>query len=137
MDAVLDLGASMPIKATVGSAGYDLFAAEDAIVPPGTYVKIDTGVHLNIPRGIVGTISHRSGMNSKQGIQAFGQVDSDYTGAIAVTLFNQDNFKEVRVSKGDRIAQMVFVQIWHPTLVLVEELKETDRGHQGFGSTGR
>ena len=133
----LDHGAVVPEKATKNSAGYDLCSTESCIIPAGCHKKINTGVRVEIPPGIVGTISHRSGMNSKQGVQAYGRVDSDYRGPIMVTLFNCDTSREVRVSPGDRIAQIVFVQIWNPVLSVVEELSGTVRGTSGHGSTGR
>jgi len=137
MFITLDEGAKVPKKATRNSAGYDLFSLEEGVIPPGSYKKFNTGVHMEIPQGIVGTISHRSGMNSKQGVQAFGQIDPDFRGAVAVTLFNADPAKEVRVSKGDRIAQFVLVQIWNPVLSVVESLAPSERGTSGHGSTGR
>lgn len=136
MNISLDHGAVVPEKATKNSAGYDLFSKESCIIPAGCHRKINTGVRMEIPPGIAGTISHRSGMNSKQGVQAYGRVDADYRGPVMVTLFNADPSKEVRIKAGDRIAQLVLVQIWNPTLTVVDKLSETVRGEGGHGSTG-
>lgn len=132
----LQEGATMPKQSTKNAAGYDLYAMRDDTIYAGCFKKVPIGVHMEIPIGIVGTISHRSGMNSKQGIQAYGRVDADYRGEVSITLFNGDG-RALEIKKGDRIAQVVFVKIWSPSLEEAEELSETKRSSGGHGSTGR
>ena len=146
MKIVLDKGAKMPTRAHETDAGYDLYAPCDEIVPRsdtnsvgfglfgGLYVgstTIDTGVHVEIPRGYVGFIKSKSGLNVKHGLTAEGVIDSGYTGSIVVKLYNH------AFNKGDKIAQLVILPIITPELELVDSLEETERGDGGFGSTGR
>ena len=131
----LQEGAEIPKQSTKNAAGYDICALRAGTIYAGCHKKIPTGVHMEIPIGIVGTISHRSGMNSKHGLQAYGRVDADYRGEISVTLMNTGD-RPYRYEKGDRIAQVVFVQIWSPVLEEVKELSVTKRGGGGHGSTG-
>lgn len=136
MDIILKPGAVRPKRMTKHAAGYDLCAFKGATIPSKQRCKVPTGVHFAIPVGYVGTISHRSGMNTKQGIQAYGRVDSDYQGEVFVTLFNTGD-KPVRVEDGDRIAQIVFTKHEVVTFTEVEEFSfKTERGQDGFGSTG-
>lgn len=135
MRIMLQEGATEPLRATRNAACYDLYANEDKRIMPNSYEKVATGVHFELPSGICGTISHRSGMNSKQGIQAFGRIDPDYRGEIFITLFN-DGKRVLMVRRGDRVAQVMFAQFWAPSFEVVESLTETKRGGGGHGSTG-
>lgn len=146
----LDKNAKMPEKAHASDAGYDLFAPYDFDVPAtGLYARngttlgmkvgsaiIDTGVHMQIPDGYVGMIKSKSGLNVKHGLIAEGVVDSDYTGSIAVKLYNLSN-EPYRFKKGDKITQIVVMPIPQTELVEVADLDETERGEGGFGSSGR
>ena len=125
----------MPTKATEGSAGYDLYAPERVILYPMSYECIDLGVSIELPKRTCGIISHRSGLNSKYGVFAYGLIDSDYRGSLKVTLFNFNDSPMV-LEKGDRIAQLKIEEIPQVTLRLTEELTETQRGDKGHGSTG-
>lgn len=136
----LQEGAYKPERSTSGSVGYDLRSIEDVLLYPDTYTVVHTGVHVEIPTNIAGIISHRSGLNSNQGIQAYGTADPDYRGELKVTLFNNNPTESGRVyqiKKGDKIAQIVFTKVWCPTLEVVDSLNETKRGECGHGSTGR
>ena len=151
MRVVLDEGAKLPTRAHETDAGYDLFAREDFVIPPGKtdwdfgsgYHEVslgcathDTGVHVEIPKGYVGFIKSKSGLNVKHGITAEGVIDSGYTGSIVVKLYNHT--KDIyKVKKGDKITQLVILPIYTPDLELVTELDETERGDGGFGSTGK
>lgn len=97
---------------------------------------IDTGVHLAIPKGYVGFIKSKSGLNVKHGLTADGTIDAGYTGSIVVKIYNNTS-KEYRFKAGDKIAQLELHPIITPRLTLVSELDETERGDGGFGSTGR
>ena len=91
---------------------------------------------MEIPSGFVGFIKSKSGMNIKHSIQSEGVIDSGYTGSINVKLFNHGS-RDVRIEKGQKIAQIVLLPIVTPDLELADSLRETERGDSGFGSTGK
>lgn len=135
----LDRGAFAPKKAHAADAGYDLRAMHDARIidccNDGT--SFDTGVHVAIPDGYVGFVQSKSGLNVKHGIICpVGTIDAGYTGSIVVKLYNLGN-EEYTVKAGDKIAQLIIQPLADTELVEVEELEESERGSNGFGSTGR
>lgn len=137
----LDDGAKMPEKAHDADAGFDLFSPSEftvaqTIVDQNGHAIIDTGVHMLIPRGYVGMIKSKSGLNVKHGLTATGVVDAGYTGNIKVKLYNHSN-TPYKINKGDKVAQIVIVPIPEVRLVEADALEETERGSDGFGSTGR
>ena len=134
---VLDKGAYMPEKAHEHDAGYDLRTPYGKTIPAGGCAVFDTGVHIAIPEGFAGEIVSRSGLNVKQDIICpQGTVDAGYTGSIKVKLYNLGNrYYEIR--PGDKIAQLIIVPIAEGSLKQVEELDDTERGDNGFGSSGR
>lgn len=130
--------AVVPATATEGSAGYDLSACVDALIPPGCWKAIETGVVVQFPSDCYLRVAPRSGLAYKHGIDVFaGVIDSDYTGSIKVILMN-NGMEPFEIEKGDRIAQMIYERIYKPSLMVVDsqELSETVRGSGGFGSTG-
>ena len=131
---------SLPKYETSGSSGMDLAANIDANIniDPGKTAIIPTGLALSIPKGFEVQIRPRSGLAAKQKISVLntpGTIDADYRGEIKVILVNlgQETFK---VEKGLRIAQMVVCPVIQAQLKEVDDLKETERGKGGFGSTG-
>ena len=136
MKIMLDPGAKMPQFAHPWDGGLDLYANEDGYVRCNHFRTFDTGTHIAIPEGFVGLIRSRSGLMVNHGITTDGTIDAHYTGSIRVCLFNNGTSR-YEVKKGDKIAQIVIVKCEHPTLELVDSLEETDRGDNGFGSTGR
>ena len=136
MKIMLDEGAKMPTRAHPYDAGLDLYAMKEQYVPGECGVVFNTGVHLDIPKGFVGLVKSRSGLMVNQNIITDGTIDSGYTGAIKVKLFNHSVMAH-KVKKGDKIAQLVIVPCLLPDLELVDSLDDTDRGDNGFGSTGR
>ena len=136
MKIKLDKGAIAPTRGHRWDGGMDLYATEDRIIGVGNRCTFDTGVHLEIPEGMVGFIKSRSGMMCNHGILTDGTIDSHYNGSIRVCLFNH-GLVEYPVKAGDKIAQLVIVPCLLPHLELVDSLEETDRGDNGFGSTGR
>lgn len=136
MKVVLDCGAIMPTRAHELDAGYDLYSRIDAVIYPNASGKFDTGVHIEIPAGYVGFLKSKSGLNVKSGIQSEGVIDAGYTGSICVKLYNHGSH-EVYIKKGQKISQLVLLPIITPELELVDSLEETDRGSNGFGSTGK
>ena len=140
MKIKLDKGAKMPTRAHSTDAGLDLYCPDMGIgsfhIPPQGSVVIDTGVHIELPIGTVGMVKSKSGLNVKYGITSEGVIDAGYTGSIQVKLYNHgDNW--YTVNEGDKISQLVILPIYLPTLELVGSLDETERGDNGFGSSGK
>ena len=136
MKVTLDKGAKMPTKAHAADAGFDIYARECKIVPAHWATVFDTGVHIEIPFGYVGFLKSKSGLNVKHGITSEGVIDSGYTGSICVKLYNH-SVVDYTVEAGDKISQLVILPILTDTLELVDSLTETERGNNGFGSTGK
>lgn len=131
----LDKDATMPERAHDDDGGLDLYANETAYIAPHTWVAVSTGTHAAIPRGFVGLLTSKSGLMAKHGLTCRGTIDAGYTGTIKAVIFNHSD-RVYKVEKGQKVTQMVIVPIITPELELVEALKETERGSQGFGSTG-
>jgi len=130
--------ACIPRRATEGSAGYDLFAAEDMKIVPGSRALVSTGIAVKLPPGLYGRVAPRSGLAVKHGIQVgAGVIDADYRGEVKVLLFNQGG-EDFKVSTGDRIAQLILERHETPAIQVVTGLSggQTERGSGGFGSTG-
>lgn len=126
-----------PEYKTKGAAGADLKCALDVVLNPSASLLVATGVSLAIPEGFVGLIFPRSGLATK-GItlkNSVGVIDSDYRGEIMVSLVN-NSYETVALSKGDRVAQIVFLPVTQFPFISVDKLPETTRGTGGFGSTG-
>lgn len=140
MKIKLDPGAVMPTRAHPYDAGLDLYmpdGIEPVYVPPfGDSVAIDTGVHIAIPQHFCGLVKSRSGLMVNHKIVTDGTIDCGYTGSIRVTLFNH-GATAYMVNPGDKIAQLVIVPCCLPPLEEVDVLEATDRGTNGFGSTGQ
>lgn len=133
----LSENATIPSKGTNFAAGYDLYAAEDAVVNCGTRKLIKTNISMEITPGYYGRIAPRSGLAYKNGIDVLaGVIDSDYRGDIGVILYNSDKNIDFIVKKGDRIAQIIFEACYSATLNEAENLDNTLRQSGGFGSTG-
>lgn len=130
-----------PTRGSKDAAGFDLYCAESSIVEilPGSTVKIHTGIQMEIPDGYVGLLFARSGIAIKKGLRpanAVGVIDSDYRGEIIVALHNDSNTAQY-VNPGDRVAQIVIVKYFAPSIKeVIEDLSETERGEGGFGSSG-
>lgn len=136
MKITLDKGAKMPTRAHSTDAGLDLYAMDTKIVPAKESAIFDTGVHVELPEGTAGLLKSKSGLNTKHGITSEGVIDVGYTGSIVAKLYNHSG-KDYKVNAGDKITQLVIVPILTPELELVEALEETQRGNNGFGSTGK
>ena len=146
MKIMLDEGAILPTRAHETDAGLDLYTPNDVIVARSRWTPtegitvgsatIDTGVHVEIPKGYVGFIKSKSGLMVKHGLTADGTIDSGYVGSIRVKLFNHTS-TSYEFKAGEKIAQLVLLPIITPDLELVDSLEDTERGSGGFGSTGR
>lgn len=136
MNIMLDSTAFMPKRGHATDAGLDLLSPSDVVVPAGGSAIIDTGVHIELPKGTAGFLKSKSGLNVKHGITSEGVIDVGYTGAIVCKLYNHSN-DDYKVKRGDKITQLVIVKIETPSLKIVDKFNETERGEDGFGSTGR
>lgn len=129
----------VPCYAHPGDAGADLVAAEDVELAPGTRALVRTGVAIALPDGYVGLVHPRSGLATRLGVtvlNAPGTVDAGYRGEILVNLVNHDPERPARISRGDRIAQLVVQRVERARFHLVAELPSSRRGAGGHGSTG-
>jgi dUTP pyrophosphatase len=112
-------------------------SSDEFILGAGERVGAKTGLHIELPKGYWGSIRGRGGLSLKQGIDTLGGVlDSDFRGEVVVILVNTSK-KPVTISKYERIAQMVVMKHESPKLILSKKLSETERGHKGFGSSGK
>lgn len=136
MKVVLDRDAILPTRAHSTDAGIDLYSPIRQVVRANDWVKIDTGVHVEIPEGYVGMITSKSGLMAKEGITSRGTIDCGYTGSIQAVLFNHSR-KDYIVEKGQKITQLVIMPIITPKLELVDRMEDTERGEGGFGSSGK
>lgn len=141
MKVVLKEGAYEPRRAHSADGGYDLCTPVDFVVPGGYSghlgcATVDTGVCVQIPEGYVGFLKSKSGLNVKAGLFGEGVIDSGYTGSIVVKLFNATE-RNVTFRRGDKIIQLVILPVFTPKIKIVDSLCETERGDNGFGSTGR
>lgn len=136
MKIMLDEGAKMPTRAHSTDAGLDLYAMKSNFIPANGYAIFDTGVHIELPPNTAGFLKSKSGLNVKYGLTSEGVIDVGYTGSIVVKLYNNSN-QGYFVDKGDKISQLVILPILTPDLELVESLGDTERGNNGFGSSGK
>ncbi len=133
---LLTKNAKLPTKATAGSAGFDLYSAEEKDIPKNGRAIIKTDLSIQIPSNTYARIAARSGLSIRNGLQIGGGIcDSDFRGNISVIIFNHSN-TNFSVEKGDRIAQMVIEKISQPQIIEVTKLRNTGRDRDGFGSTG-
>lgn len=135
----LDPDLPLPAYAHPGDAGADLVAAEEAELAPGGRAAVRTGIAVAIPDGYVGLVHPRSGLAARLGVtvlNAPGTVDAGYRGEILVILVNHDPANTVKISRGDRIAQLVVQRVERAVFQVVDSLDDTVRGAGGHGSTG-
>ncbi len=132
----------LPHYATPGSAGLDLRACLDAplVIAPGESQLIPTGFAMHIAdANLAAVILPRSGLGHKHGIvlgNLVGLIDSDYQGQLFVSCWNRSQ-QAFTIEIGERIAQMIFVPVQHPSFTVVDEFAESSRGAGGFGHSGR
>lgn len=135
----LDPRAALPTRAHPGDAGLDLRALEGGMLAPGERASVGTGIAVEIPHGQGGLVLPRSGLAARHGIalvNAPGLIDAGYRGELRVLLLNTDRAARFSWAAGDRIAQLVLVEVALGAVVEVEELSESTRGAGGFGSSG-
>lgn len=141
MKIMLDKGAYMPEYAYKTDAGMDIRCKEGFLLPGinngniGSAI-IDTGIHVEIPEGYVGFLKSKSGLNVRFGITSEGVIDCGYTGSIVVKLYNHTT-EDICFNRGDKITQLIILPFASVSIEQVTSLKETERGNNGFGSTGK
>jgi len=132
-------GLPLPARQTAGSAGYDVYSADpDFQIAPMERRLVRTGLALAIPAGFEAQVRPRSGLAIKQGVtlpNTPATIDSDYRGELMIGLINLGT-EPVAVTRGMRIAQLVFQRVEQVDLVEVTDLPPSQRGEGGFGSTG-
>jgi dUTP pyrophosphatase len=136
---LLDPDLPAPDYAHPGDAGADLRITEDTVLEPGQRRLVGTGVAVALPEGYAGLVHPRSGMAARHGltiVNAPGTVDAGYRGEIKVCLLNTDTRTPIRLSRGDRIAQLVIQRVSRADFVTVSQLPGSVRGANGHGSTG-
>lgn len=135
----LDPKAVVPSYAHDSDAGADLSCLDDFSLAPGERKLIRTGIAIGLPAGHVGLVHPRSGLANKHGISIVnspGTVDAGYRGELMINLVNLDPTETFYAKSGSRIAQLVIQEFVTAKFVEVTELDETERGVNGFGSTG-
>jgi dUTP pyrophosphatase len=142
MKIKLDKGAFAPERKHPRDAGLDLkipdifiYRNAGVIVPSFGSAFIDTGVHVELPAGYVGLVKSRSGLFVNHNVTTDGVIDENYRGSIGVHLINHSD-TPLKLRAGDRIAQLVIVRCDYTDVEIVDKLSDTDRGNDGFGSTG-
>jgi len=132
----LDTQAKIPTRGSARAAGHDLYANESKMILARGQEVVATGISITPPRGTYGRIVPRSGLAVKHQITVnAGVIDSDYTGEIKVVLANLGD-QDYQVKREDRIAQLITEKIVETDCYKVQTLEKTNRGRQGFGSTG-
>ncbi len=128
--------AKLPLYQHKGDAGLDIFSSIDCVLEKGEVKPVSSGIKVAIPEGYVGLIWDKSGISLKGVHRLAGVVDSGYRGEVKVVMVNLGDEPFV-IEKGMKIAQLLIQPINEMEVVEVEELEETSRGEEGFGSTGK
>ena len=128
----------LPARAPPQAAGYDIRSAIEVVLNPGEIRLISTGLIMELPEGMECQVRPRSGLALKYGItlpNSPGTIDPDYRGEVKIIIQNLGS-EQVTLIRGERVAQLVFSLFESPEVSEVKELSSTDRGEDGFGSTG-
>lgn len=133
--------AKLPTYGSSEAAGADLYACleESVTIQPGEVFWVPTGIALEVPKGCAGLVYARSSLGAKRGLapaNKVGVIDSDYRGEIRVVLLNHSKQPQT-LEPSERVAQFVITPVLRPVYEEVDELKDTNRGIGGFGSTGK
>lgn len=128
--------AKIPRYGHKGDAGLDLFSSTDCVLAGGEVKAIATGIQVEIPEGYVGLVWDKSGISLNAVHRLAGVIDAGYRGEIKVVMANLGD-KDFSVEQGMKIAQLLIQPIIEVNVIDVDELKESSRGENGFGSTGK
>ena len=143
---LMSVYAKVPVYSSEGAGGFDFFSIQDAEIYPGKPVIVSTGIRVEVPSEHVMLLFSRSGHGFKNDTRlanCVGVIDSDYRGEVKIKLTKDINEKEysakipLLINRGDRIAQGIIVPYPRVNFNVVDDLSETERGHNGMGSTGR
>lgn len=136
MNIYVEKGAYAPNRAHKTDAGLDIRSRETRLVKAHSSALFHTGLHVQLLQGTAGLLVSKSGLNVNHGITSTGLIDEGYTGEIMVKLYNHSD-ENYLVHAGDKISQLVIIPVLYEDINLCDSLDEnTDRGSQGFGSTG-
>lgn len=144
--SLLSEDATVPTRNNTLDAGLDLYAAEDMFIAQNETKVVKTGVAIAIPAGYVGKIEDRSSMAAKGLRTGAGVVDSGYTGEVGVVIHNITNASVkdpvlwrngYKIKRGDKIAQILVYKVERPEVTVITSLENSERGGNGFGSSGR
>lgn len=130
--------AIIPNYAHEGDAGLDLYSVDEIMVSPGERALIHTGIQIELPKNTEAQIRPRSGLALKNGITTLnspGTIDEGYRGEVGVILINHGN-EVFKVEEGMKIAQMVIKPVFKVNVIESNELSNTERSENGFGSSG-
>ena len=128
--------AKNPTKAHTMDAGWDLYASEDCSIKSQERGVVHTGISIEMPAYFAGLIWPRSGMAINAGVDVLaGVIDSGYRGEVMVCLYNTGD-KFVQIKRGDKIAQIIFQEVPEVGITVTDSLGSSQRGSDGFGSTG-
>ena len=137
MKVKIDSLAFEPTRAHEQDAGLDLRSKLNIMIPAGGSALIETGTHVELPKGTAGLLVSKSGLNCKRDITSTGLIDEGYTGEIMVKLYNHGT-EDYFVRRGDKISQLVIIPVLHEPVELVDSLDtDSEREDSGFGSSGR
>jgi dUTP pyrophosphatase len=131
--------AKMPKAAKRGDVAFDLFSMIDYELRPGERFAVPTGIALEIPPGYEGEVRPRSGLALKEGVTVLntpGTIDSGYRGEVKTIMINHSG-ESFKIMRGMRISQLAIRPVPEVEFIEVDELSDTERGEDGFGSTGR
>ena len=129
--------AKAPRRATEGSVGYDLYSAEKVLITPQSCSTVATDIALISPPGVYPRVAPRSSMALKNTNVGAGVIDIDYRGNVKVVIMNHSTNSHLNIEQGDRIAQFILTKYETPDVIEVLEIDSTERGSDGFGSTGQ
>lgn len=127
--------AILPIRKTEEAAGYDISSSESVMIEANSWKLVSTGISFTVPKGTYGQLAPRSGLSCKGISVGAGVIDRDYTGHVKVLLHNHNDIP-FEIKSHDRIAQLIIKHIACPEVKEVNDLEDTSRGGNGFGSTG-
>jgi dUTP pyrophosphatase len=135
----LDPDVPLPAYALPGDAGADLVTTVDVVLQPGQRAVLPTGIAIELPDGFAGFVHPRSGLAARVGlglVNAPGTIDAGYRGEIKVIVINHDAAQQIKLHRGDRIAQLVIQRVERAEFVAADTLQDSTRGSGGHGSTG-